>query len=234
MSDMGSAGRVRMSFMVLLAALVWMPQSGAEDGDRTLLLVAKPGLPDPNFRDSVVLATQVQSGETAGVIINRPTNHSLASILPGEQFNRFTEPVFFGGPVMSQALFAVFRAEKRIGDSKTLLPGVYFALEASTLDELMHHPPQSIRFYAGMSGWSAGQLRAEIERGDWFVLNADADIVFTRDHDIKGLWSRLLRMARTITAGIAAPSGGQQVTFRQREDRARAFGAAGLTAASAR
>ena len=201
---------LRKSFVALLTALtlVWLPhacaQAGTEGGRRALFLVAKPGLPDSNFRESVVLVTQDENGETAGVIVNRPTNRSLASILPGERFKRFTEPVFFGGPVMSQGLFAVYRSEKSIGDSRTVLPGVYLALEASTLDELMHHPPQSIRFYAGLSGWSPGQLQAEIERGDWFVLNADADTVFTRDADIRGLWSRLVRKARTLTASAAS------------------------------
>jgi putative transcriptional regulator len=186
--------------IVVVLALVGLPPAGAEDGERTLFLVAKPGLPDPNFRESVVLVTQVESGQTAGVIINRPTNRSLASILPGERFKRFTEPVFFGGPVMSQGLYAVYRAQKRVGDSMTMLPGVFLALQASTLDELLQRPPQSIRFYSGLSGWAPGQLQAEIERGDWLVLNADADTVFTRYTDAMGLWRRLLRMARTLTA----------------------------------
>ena len=189
-----------LASLLAATALLWLPHARAQDGGRTLFLVAKPGLPDPNFRESVVLVTQNESGETGGVIINRPTNRSLASILPGERFKRFTEPVFFGGPVMSEGLFAVYRAEKRAGDSLNLLPGVFLSLQASTLDELIDKPPQSIRFYAGLSGWGRGQLQAEIEHGDWFVLNADANTLFTSDTDTKGLWSRLLRMARTITA----------------------------------
>jgi len=167
-----------------------------------VFLVAKPGLPDPNFRESVVLVRHDESGESAGVIINRPTDRSLASILPAERFKRFTEPVYFGGPVMSQALVAVYRAEKRVGDSITMLPGLHLALQASAVDELIQSPPPTMRFYMGFSGWGPGQLRAEIDRGDWFVLNADADSVFTSDP--KGLWGRLVRMARTITAGITA------------------------------
>jgi len=193
---------IRSALALLL--LVCAPHGVAQEGNRTLFLVAKPGLPDPNFRESVVLVTQNETGETAGVIINRPTHRSLASILPGERFKRFTEPVFFGGPVMNQGLFAVYRAEKRAGDSLTLLPGVHLSLQASTLDELIQNPPQSIRFYSGLAGWAPGQLQAEIERGDWFVLNADADTVFTSDRDTKGLWSRLVRMARSITAGMPA------------------------------
>jgi putative transcriptional regulator len=190
--------KIRSALALLL--LVCAPLGVAQEGSRTLFLVAKPGLPDSNFRESVVLITQNEKGETAGVIINRPTNRSLASILPGERFKRFTEPVFFGGPVMSQGLFAVYRAEKRAGDSLAMLPGVYLSLQASTLEELIQKPPRSIRFYSGLSGWAPGQLQAEIERGDWFVLNADADTVFASD--TTGLWSRLLRRARTVTARI--------------------------------
>src|SRR3990172_8824549 len=189
-----------MRTALALLLLVCAAHGVAQEGSRTHFLVAKPGLPDPNFRESVVLVTQNEKGETAGVIINRPTNRSLASILPGERFKRFTEPVFFGGPVMSQGLFAVYRAEKRAGDSLAMLPGVYLSLQPSTLEELIQKPPRSIRFYAGLSGWAPGQLQAEIERGDWFVLNADADTVFASD--TTGLWSRLLRRARTITARI--------------------------------
>src|SRR3970282_2598203 len=99
-----------MRSALALLVLVCAAHGAAQEGSRTLFLVAKPGLPDPNFRESVVLVTQNASGETAGVIINRPTGRSLASILPGERFQRFTEPVFFGGPVMPHGLFAVYRA----------------------------------------------------------------------------------------------------------------------------
>src|SRR3990170_6866854 len=116
-----------------LLLLVCAPHGVAQEGSRTLFLVAKPGLPDPNFRESVVLVTHNEGGEAAGVIINRPTNRSLASILPGERFKRFTEPVFFGGPVTSPGLVAVYRAQQRVGDSITMLPGVFLALQDSTL-----------------------------------------------------------------------------------------------------
>jgi putative transcriptional regulator len=193
----------RSLFTALLTALLLAGALHATAQEGTLFLVARPGMPDPNFRESVVLVRHEESGESTGIIINRPTNKSLAAILPGERFKRFTDPLFFGGPVASQGMFAVYRAGKRVGESITLLPDLHLALQASAVDELMHSPPESIRFYMGYSGWAPGQLRAEIERGDWLVLNADADTVFTPD--TKGLWSRLVRMARTITAATARP-----------------------------
>jgi putative transcriptional regulator len=181
------------AFLLVCAAC-----AAAQSEHRALFLVAKPGLPDPNFRESVVLVRHEESGESAGVIINRPTDRSLASILPAERFKRFTESVYFGGPVMSQGLFAVYRADRRVGDSVTMLPGLHLALQASAVDELVQTPPPSIRFYMGFAGWGPGQLRAELDRGDWYVLNADAASVF--ESDTKGMWARLVRMAKTITA----------------------------------
>ena len=43
---------------------------------KALFLIARPGMPDPNFRESVVLVVQSQGGEATGVIINRPTDRS--------------------------------------------------------------------------------------------------------------------------------------------------------------
>src|SRR3990172_11592058 len=188
-----------MRTALALLLLVCAAHGVAQEGSRTHFLVAKPGLPDPNFRESVVLVTQNEKGETAGVIINRPTNRSLASILPGERFKRFTEPVFFGGPVASNGLFAVFRAEKSPGDAVRLLPGLFLTLNPGTVDELVSRPPGTIRFFTGYSGWAQGQLDGEVLRGDWYVLDPDSETVFRKD--MKNLWQDLVRRASSIRAG---------------------------------
>jgi len=54
-------------------------------------------MPDPNFRETVVLVTHEEGAEATGVIINRPTNRSLAEMLPSERFN-LQGAIFFGGP----------------------------------------------------------------------------------------------------------------------------------------
>jgi len=183
-----------------IAAVAVTATAAAQDHSRTLLLVAKPGLPDPNFRETVVLVTQDEKANAVGVIVNRPTQRSLSSILPGERFKRFTEPVYFGGPVAVNGLFALFRAQTSPGDALAMLPGLFFAGNPSTLDELMHRPPADIRFFAGYSGWGPEQLRGELDRGDWYVLNADAETVFTKD--TRDLWKRLMLKARTVTANM--------------------------------
>jgi len=188
----------RARLTALLAFLVVATVAYGQGSSKTLLLIASPGLPDPNFREAVVLVTQAEGAEATGVIINRPTDRSLADMLPGERFKRFKEPIFFGGPVAPQGLFAVFQAEKFSGAAVTMLPGLYLAVVPDSIDALLKDPPPKIRFFAGYSGWAPGQLRGELDRGDWLVVDAEADTVFLKD--TSKLWQDMVRRASAVRA----------------------------------
>jgi putative transcriptional regulator len=188
----------RSRLSALLAFLVLATAAHAQGASKALFLIARPGLPDPNFRETVVLVTQAEGAEATGVIINRPTNRSLAEMLPTERFKRFDEPIFFGGPVAPQGLFAVFRADKFSGAVVTMLPGLYLAIVPDSIDALLNDPPPKIRFFAGFSGWAPGQLRGELDRGDWLVADAEADAVFLKD--TSRLWKDMVRRASAVRA----------------------------------
>jgi len=158
-------------------------------------------MPDPNFRETVVLVTLDERAQAIGVILNRPTNRSLAELLPSERFKAFTDAIYFGGPVARQGLFAIFRADKAPGEAMKILSGLYLALMPSTINALINRPPPKIRFLAGYSGWGPRQLRTEIDRGDWLVVDADSDAVFRKD--TSSLWQDMLRRGRAIHADIA-------------------------------
>ena len=186
-----------------LAACLGLAAGGAlaQTQSVTQFLVARPGMRDPSFRQAVVLVMQDRLGQATGVIINHPTDRSLAELLPIERFKRFTEPVYFGGPVAANGLFALFRADRYSGKALAMLPGLYLALNPDTIDELLNKPPAAIRFFSGYSGWAPGQLVAEMERGDWFVLEADADTVFRKDPS--RLWEEMVQRANAVRAGAA-------------------------------
>jgi putative transcriptional regulator len=191
-----------MKMRVLAAALLIVATAAqAQAPSRPIFLVARPGLPDPNFRESVVLVMSSDRGDTTGVIINRPTNRSLADILPGERFEAFTDPIFFGGPVAAQGLFALFESTAYSGPALPMLPGVWFAVLPDSVDALLDKPPARIRFFSGYSGWGPGQLQGELDRGDWLVVDADAKTVFRRN--TSGLWQDMVRRARAVHAGAA-------------------------------
>src|SRR5882672_5405590 len=123
----------------------------AQGSSKSLFLIARPGLPDPHFSQSVVLVIRSESAEATGVIINRPTDRSLADLLPSERFESFTDPIFFGGPVTPQGLFALFQSDKYSGPAVPMLPGVYLAVLPDSVDALLSKPPARIRFFSGYS-----------------------------------------------------------------------------------
>ncbi len=185
-----------------LAALLGPANMALAQTDKApngVFLVATPGLLDPNFRHSVVLVTQALDGGTVGFIVNRPGRRSLAELLPrNEMLKRFTEPLYQGGPVEGAGLFAVLRARENPQGALRVLEDVSFALDPAVVEQVMHAPPERVRFFNGYAGWAPGQLALEIDRGGWYVLNADADSVFRQD--MGKLWEELIRRTRAIAA----------------------------------
>ena len=193
---------MRLRLLLLLAALLGtapVASAQTEIAPNGVFLVATPALADPNFRHSVVLVTQAPNGSTVGFIVNRPGRRSLAQILPdNEVLKRFTEPLYLGGPVEAAGLFAVFRAKENPQGAVRVLGDVSFALDPAVVEVVLRAPPERVRFFNGYSGWAPGQLAAELERGGWYVINADADTVFRKDMD--KLWEEMVRRARAVTA----------------------------------
>jgi len=190
----------RVAFIVLLALAT---TAQAQAPSKAVFLIARPGMPDPNFRETVVLVVQAEGGgEATGVIINRPTDRSLAEILPGDRFSRFTDPIFFGGPVAQQGLFALFQSDKYSGAAVPMLPEVWLAVLPDSVDGLVNKPPARIRFFSGYAGWAPGQLQGELDRGDWLVTDADAKTIFMKD--TSQLWQDLVRRARAVHARAAS------------------------------
>src|SRR5688572_5307670 len=119
-----------------------------------LLLVAKPGLPDPNFRGTVVLVTRSTDEGAVGVILNRPSGRRLAEVAPrlsGAQ--DFTEPLYSGGPVMRQVVVALFASEATPPQAAFhVLGDVYLSMHPANIEALLAQPGARMRLYAGFSG----------------------------------------------------------------------------------
>jgi len=184
-----------------LAAALAQP-AGAQappPAEATVFLVAAPGFRDPEYRQTVLIASPTTSGGHIGVIINKPTRRSLASLFPEhEPSKKVVEPVFFGGPFSTSALVAVVRGERPGVGSLLIMSNLYLAINVNTIDKIIEDRPTDARFYVGYVGWRPGELRREIDRGLWYVLNPDANTVFRRDTD--HIWEELLRMTRQINA----------------------------------
>lgn len=161
-------------------------QAQESDAPNALLLVAKPDLLDPNFRETVVLVTQAPDYSTVGVILNRPTP------LKDE---RSGAPLYRGGPVLPRTLVALFRSDDPPkAPAFHVLKRVYLTMHPGNIERLLARPSVNFRLFAGFSGWAPRQLEAEIRAGGWYVLPAKEETLFRKD--TVSLWRELLERAR--------------------------------------
>jgi putative transcriptional regulator len=173
---------IRILAALLVVCGVSWPAS-AEDTKplTTILLVAREGLPDSNFKRSVVLVMNHIGPAPAGVIINRPTRVTVGRLFPDiERLGKLDDKIYFGGPVQSEIVSFVFRADKAPEDAAQVLPGVFMSTDSALLRKLLSRdkPMEGLRIFAGYSGWAPGQLENEIARGDWTLAPADIDTIF--------------------------------------------------------
>ena len=151
-----------------------------------VLLVAKPGMVDPNFSETVVLVSQTPDGSTVGVILNRPTP---------QKHDKTGDPLGFGGPVMREVLVALYRSERQPEAAAFhVLNGVYLTMHPQNIEPLLGKREEHYRLFMGFSGWAPGQLESELARDGWFVQPASAEVIFRKD--ASGMWDELVRKAR--------------------------------------
>ncbi len=146
-----------------------------------IFLIARAGLPDPNFKDSVVLVMNNIGVAPAGVIINRPTKIAVSRLFPDlRQLAQVPDKVYFGGPVEIGSVWFLFRSIAPRERAVQALDGVYVSADHELLLELLGRdkPMEGLRIYIGHTGWAPGQLEAEIARADWTLEPAAAQEIF--------------------------------------------------------
>ena len=162
------------------------------------LLIAMPGLVDPNFWHAVVLVGVHNTEEGAfGLVINRPINVELGEILEelGESVSAADLPqVLAGGPVEPNHGFVLFEGNGEQHDETTLevANAVMVSGSTETLADLARGRLGG-RFHLclGYSGWYPGQLEREIEDNSWLVAPLDTSIIF--EVPIEERWNAALR-----------------------------------------
>lgn len=167
------------------------------------LLVATPLLTDPSFHRSVLLLLDHDEDGALGVVVNRPTQVDVASVLPDWQpYAGVPGVVFHGGPVDLDSALAL-GAVRRAGPAAAAEPvttellgwrrvvGDLGLVDLDAPPELVVPSLDGLRIFAGYAGWGPGQLEDELAEGAWWVLDAHPHDAFADEPE--GLWRSVLR-----------------------------------------
>lgn len=154
---------------------------------RGQFLLAGKSLRDPNFFRSVVLMVDHGSEGAMGLIVNRPSAVTVSHAL-SEHFSLpdSDDLVYFGGPVEPSALFILHDRSEFQGEESPILPGLFVGNSPEIFEAVVRSRDEGdeamqFRIFCGCAGWAAGQLEGEIDRGDWFHLEANCEALFSED-----------------------------------------------------
>ena len=168
-------------FMLSLSAVMAQtaPQEALSAGR---FLVAGEHLRDPNFAQTVVLLLNYGERGARGVIINRRSDVKLAAVFPRiSGLHQRPDTVYIGGPVARNQLLMLLRSDTPPRRAEHVVDDIYASTSRQVLVDTLNRGGAAapVHVYAGYAGWAPGQLDHEIARGDWHVLPADAEAVFS-------------------------------------------------------
>lgn len=160
--------------------------------DAGRLLLSEPFMIDPNFKRSVILITEYADTGAIGFVLNHQSDYLLGDLIPDMAYAEI--PVFIGGPVENDTLHFIHRVPEKIEGGVEIAEGIYWGGDFEKVKELVKSyqlSEEEIKFFAGYSGWTSGQLDAEMMEDTWIVTDQfQNDVLFT--HDEQNLWRQVV------------------------------------------
>ena len=155
--------------------------------DRSLnnqLLIAMPGMADPNFNSTVTLVCEHNTEGALGIVINRPMNMNLGGLLekldlPDADTKIANSPVLDGGPVARERGFVLHNSSDSYESSVAVSPDIQLTLSRDIIDAIAAGTgPEKSLVALGYAGWEPGQLEAEMLSNTWLNVPASEAIIF--------------------------------------------------------
>ncbi len=143
----------------------------------TDLLIAPPGMPDPRFRNTVLMVTHDHHSGSFALCVNKPTKFTLDEVLAESNINVINPPpmpIYWGGPVSPNSLWMIHSSDW-VTEGTVMITSAW----AMTSSEEMFHnicdgdTPKQFRIVMGYCSWAQGQLLAELNGlGPWRKENS--------------------------------------------------------------
>lgn len=148
------------------------------------LLIAMPGMADPNFSSTVTLICEHNDDGALGIVINRPTGLELGGLfrqlaVTGTDPAAASSPVMLGGPVGTEKGFVLHNSGYSYEHSIRISDDIQLTFSRDVLDAMAAGSgPEKTLVALGYAGWQPGQLEEEMRANSWLNVPASPNIVF--------------------------------------------------------
>lgn len=156
------------------------------------LLVAMPGLSDPNFYRTVTCISEHTDQGAVGIVLNQVHAALSAGLIFEELGLEHTDtaaqlPVHMGGPVHENELFVLHGAPFDWEGALAVHPQLALSNSKDILAAIARgEGPEAFLISLGCAGWGPGQLEYEIKENVW--LNCPYDDKITFDLPVEQRW----------------------------------------------
>lgn len=175
------------------------------DGSLTnQLLIAMPGMADPNFSTTVTLICEHNDEGALGIVINRPLDLKLGGLLRQLDVDDpdpvvADHPVMMGGPVGPERGFVLHDPGTKFENSLAVSDDIQLTLSRDIIDAMASGDgPRKSLVALGYAGWEPGQLESEMLANSWLNVPASSAIVFDTPFN-----ERWMSAARTLGIDIS-------------------------------
>jgi len=195
-------GAMKNLLLALALAIACTGEAIATEVSESVILVAKRTLRDRFYGATILVARPVGNDQHIGFIVNRPSKIRLSQLFPEhEPSKKVTDPVYVGGPINADSIFALVQVDKSPGGhSVRLTNNLFVVIDSALVDNVIENQAGKARYVAGLVAWRTGELREEIKRGAWHVMDVDPALVLRKSTE--GLWEELVQRSELRSNGI--------------------------------
>jgi len=156
------------------------------------LLIAMPGMADPNFSETVTFICKHDQDGAIGIVVNRPSDLTLGEVCRQLEFesrlgDRAGELVMSGGPVQPDRGFVLHQSDQTFESTVDPKADVKVTVSQDVLRAIARGDGPTPSLVAlGYAGWSGGQLEAEIAANAWLHVPVSPSVLF--DTPVQNRW----------------------------------------------
>lgn len=154
-------------------------------------LLAIPGLPDPNFAQTVTCMCEHNESGALGFIVNK-----VHPLLTGRELFEDLEitcnksvdtlDIFLGGPVQPSGVFVLHGPPYKWNDSLKVSDWLALSNSRDILEAIaVEKGPQSFMILLGCAGWGPMQLDNEMNDSAWLTCPISEKIIFSTSTELK-------------------------------------------------